>query len=81
MSSIGPGIITVIVSVIGLAMVAVLVSNQAQTGQVINQSGTALSNIIKAAVAPVSGGNNLFGALSSSSYGSTLGNMLGSGGL
>ena len=57
MSSIGPTLITVVAGVLGLAMVAVLVSQKAQTSTVIQGAGTALSSIIGAAVAPVSGSN------------------------
>ena len=55
MNNIGPTVITVVAGVIGLAMVAVLVSQKAQTSTVIQGAGTALSSIIGAAVAPVSG--------------------------
>lgn len=49
-------IVTVITAIIGLAIVATLVSNSAQTSNVISQSGSALSNVLRAAEAPVSGG-------------------------
>jgi purine-cytosine permease-like protein len=63
MHAIGPGLITVVAGVIGLAMVAVLVSKNAQTSQVFQGAGTMLSTIIGAAVAPVSGSsNNTFGS-------------------
>lgn len=55
MSSIGPGIITIFTTIVGLAMVAVIVSNKAQTPKVLQAGGTALSQIIGAAVSPVSG--------------------------
>jgi PRD1 phage membrane DNA delivery len=65
MDRIGPGIISVIASVIGLAMVAVLVSQNAQTSTVITGAGTALSGIITAAVSPVAGSStNAFGTAS-----------------
>ena len=63
MDSIGPGIVSVIASIIGLAMIAVLVSQNAQTSSVITGAGTALSGVISAAVSPVSGSNtNQFGS-------------------
>jgi hypothetical protein len=63
MYSIGPGLITIIGGVIGLAMVAVLVAQKAQTSQVLQGGGTALSSIITAAVAPVTGSTtNSFGS-------------------
>lgn len=45
----------VVALVIGLAIVAVLVSKNAQTGTVLTSAGTALSGVIGAAVSPVSG--------------------------
>lgn len=44
---------SVIVAVIGLAMVAVLVSRRANTASVIGAAGGSLANVIGAAVAPV----------------------------
>jgi hypothetical protein len=46
---------TILVSVIGLAIVAVVVSNRANTASVIGASGTGLANVIAAAVSPVTG--------------------------
>jgi PRD1 phage membrane DNA delivery len=46
---------TTAAAVIGLAIVAVLVSKNAQTGSVISSAGTAFSSVIGAAVSPVSG--------------------------
>lgn len=63
MREIGAGAVTVIVSIIGLAMLAVAVSTKAQTPKVLQSAGQALSSIIGAAVAPVAGGSN-FGATS-----------------
>lgn len=51
---------SIIVSVIGLAIVAVLVSRNAQTANVIGASGSSLAGVIKAAVSPVSGGSSPF---------------------
>jgi hypothetical protein len=59
------GIVTVITAIIGVAIVAVLVSNQANTANVLTAGGGAFSNILKTAVSPVTGGglgNGLFGA-------------------
>lgn len=47
------GIVTVIGLVIGVAIIAVIVSKRADTGGVITAGGTALEKIIKAAVSPV----------------------------
>jgi PRD1 phage membrane DNA delivery len=74
MNSIGPTIITIVCSVIGLAIIAVVVSKNAQTPAVLTGAGTALSGIIGAAVGPVSNsqGNN-FGSSGASGVGSVTG--------
>lgn len=59
MGSIGPTFVAVVTGVIGLAIVAVLVGQRAQTPQVLQAGGSALSSIITAAVGPVS--NSQFG--------------------
>jgi PRD1 phage membrane DNA delivery len=64
----GAGIVAIVSGIIGLAIVAVIVSQNAQTGSVITSGGTALSSIIGAAVSPVSG-SNTFGAAGSSALG------------
>lgn len=55
-------------AIIGLAIVAVLVSRNAQTGQVIGSAGRAFTSAIGAAVAPVTGAG--FGGGSFGGYGS-----------
>jgi PRD1 phage membrane DNA delivery len=55
----GDAIITVLTAIIGVAIIAVLVSSKAQTGQVLTAGGNAFSKILGAAVNPVSG--NSFG--------------------
>ena len=63
MNSIGATVVVVIGGVITLAMVAVLVGQKAQTSSVIQGAGTALSSVIGAAVAPVTGSTtNTFGS-------------------
>jgi hypothetical protein len=59
MNSIGPGIIAIVTGIIGLAIVAVVVSQNANTSSVIGASGSALSSVIGAAVSPVAGNNTL----------------------
>ena len=56
-------IVTVLTAVIGLAIIAVLVSKNAQTGTVLGQAGNAFANILGAAESPVSGGSSLGGLL------------------
>jgi hypothetical protein len=67
MREIGPGFIAIVASIIGLAIVAVLVSKNAQTKDVITGVGSALSGVIGAAVAPVSQSNN-FGSSGTASH-------------
>lgn len=55
MDRFGPTIVIVLGGIFTLAMLAVAVSKNAQTSQVISGAGTALSAVIAAAVAPVSG--------------------------
>jgi PRD1 phage membrane DNA delivery len=47
-------IVAVATAIIGLAIIAVLVGQKAQTSNVIGAAATGLANDIKAAVAPVS---------------------------
>lgn len=61
MNSIGPTLITVLGGIITLAIVAVIVAQKAQTSQVIQGAGTALSGVIKAAVQPVVSSGSPFG--------------------
>jgi hypothetical protein len=48
-------IVTVATSIVGLAIVAVIVSKQSDAANVIKSGGSVFDKIIKAAVAPVSG--------------------------
>lgn len=75
MNEVGPTVITIITSIVGLAMLAVVLSQRAATSQVINSSGSALASVIGAAVAPLGGGNagaTNFGSTSNSIGGLTL---------
>lgn len=55
MEGISNSLIAIVSGIIGLAIVAVLVSQKAQTGTVLQSAGGALSSIIAAAVSPVTG--------------------------
>lgn len=77
MSQIGPAFVAVVTGVIGLAIVAVIVSQNAQTSSVISSGGGALAGIISAAVAPVSGSSsNAFGSVATGALGSMIGTGL-----
>jgi hypothetical protein len=52
----GRAILAIVSSIVGLAIISVILSAQAQTGNIISTSGQALSSVIGAATAPVSGG-------------------------
>lgn len=53
-SKILDNLVTIATGIVGLAIIAVLVSNKAQTGSVISNAGKAFSSVIGAAVKPVS---------------------------
>ena len=53
MGETGKEIVTVLLAIVGIAIVAVLVSNKAHTGSVINSFFTGFSKAISAAVSPV----------------------------
>ena len=56
MSEIGSAITSIIMAVIGVAIIAVLVSSKAQTGSVLQAGGTAISSVLGSALSPVTGG-------------------------
>lgn len=70
MDKVGAGFVSIVAGIIGLAIVAVLVSKNAQTGSILTSGGSALSSVISAAVQPVSGSSsNLFGSAAGSALG------------
>lgn len=60
------GFVAVIMAIIGVAIVAVLVSKNANTGSVLTAGGSAFSNILGTALGPVSSTGSGFGGLSTS---------------
>lgn len=73
MDQIWQGVVTIAVAIIGVATLAVLVSKNAQTSQVISSAGSAFANALSAATGPVTGATtapNVGGGLSSLSIGS-----------
>lgn len=61
----GAATVTVVGLIVGVAIVAVLVSQKAQTPQVFQSVGGALAGVIGAAVSPITGDTsytNVFGA-------------------
>lgn len=55
MNNITESIVTIATAIVGLAIVAVLVSNRAQTGNVLGAAGSAFANALSAATGPVTG--------------------------
>lgn len=51
-------LVTILVGIIGVAIVAVIVSKQSQTAGVLQAGGSAFSSILKAALSPVSSSSN-----------------------
>lgn len=66
MNEIGHAIVGVFLALVALAVVSVLVGQNAQTSSVISSIGTAFGGAIQAAVSPVAGtsngSNNMFAA-------------------
>lgn len=52
-------VITVLTAIIGVAIVAVLVSKNAQTGSVLTAGGNAFSQVLGTAVSPVTGSGGI----------------------
>jgi len=57
MSNFWEGVVTIALAIVTLGMVSVVVSKKAQTPQVIQAAGSAFSNAIGVAQAPVTGTN------------------------
>lgn len=58
MNELWSGVITIATAIVGLAIVAVIVSNNAQTGSVIGAATGGFAQDIGAAVSPLSGGGS-----------------------
>ena len=69
----GEGLVTIVLAIIGLAVIATLVGKNAQTGNVLTAGAGGLAKDITAAQGPVLGGGGI-----SSFGGVDLGNLLGS---
>jgi uncharacterized membrane protein (Fun14 family) len=70
------GVVSVLLAIVGVAIVALLVSPRAKTAGVLGASGDALSQLVCKAVSPVTGsscGGPGFGASSTISYGDIIG--------
>lgn len=63
MGEIGTAITSILMAIIGVAIIAVLVSPRAQTGNVLSAGGTAIGNVLSSALSPVTGGGTVGTAL------------------
>jgi hypothetical protein len=54
MGDLGRGVVSVVMAILGIALVAVIIGKGSQAGTVITSTGSALSSLIKTAVAPAS---------------------------
>lgn len=79
MDKIGGSITAIAVAIIGVAIVAVIVSSNAQTPQVLQAAGTAFGGILQVAVSPVtnSGSTGTLGNLLTNSSGNYLNTYAG----
>lgn len=73
-SDITSSIVTVLLAIIGVAIIAVLVSQSANTSNVLSAGGNAFSSILGAATSPITGGSGL------GNLGTTLGSLYTTGG-
>ena len=62
MSDFWKEITTILTAIVGLAIVAVLVSRNANTANIVGTSGQAVTGLINAAVSPVTGSSGFQGS-------------------
>lgn len=62
------GAVSIAVAIVGVALLAVLVSRNAQTPAVFTSAGNAFSNALRAATGPVSGGSPMTSGVSTYDY-------------
>ena len=55
MNSLTEGVVTILTAIVGVAILAVLVSRNSNTSGVISSAGSAFSNALSAATGPVTG--------------------------
>ena len=56
MSELASSAVTIILAIVGVALIAVLVSKNANTSGVLGAGGSSLTGFLNAATAPISGG-------------------------
>lgn len=75
MNELWSGVVTILTAIVGVAILAVIVSKNSNTSGVISAGGSAFAQDIGAAVSPVTGGTNGLGG-----FGNVLGGTSLSGG-
>ena len=68
MNNIWSGVVAILMAIIGVAILSVLVSNKANTANVLNAGSGAFANALSAAMAPVTGGSATINTGSSSGF-------------
>lgn len=76
MGEAGRAVIAIATSIVGLSLVAVVLSQRANTASVIGAASQGFASILSAATAPVTGNSSISGAASLGSY---LGNLSNTG--
>lgn len=59
MNSFGEQIVTIAVAIVGVAILAVIVSRQSNTANVISAAGNSFANALSVAVSPITGGSGI----------------------
>lgn len=72
MNEMWSGVITVATAIVGIAILAVLVSKQADTANVVSSAARGFAADIEAAVSPVTGGANALGGMTLSGGASSI---------
>lgn len=71
MNDLTAGLVSIATAIVGVALLAVLVSQRANTAGVLNAAGNAFSTALGAATGPVSGNSTGIPALTLPGYGSS----------
>lgn len=61
--AVGTALVSIIMAIIGVAVIALILSPAAQTGQVLQAGGSAFAGVLNAAISPVTNSGGLGGTL------------------
>lgn len=64
MNTITESVVTILTAIVGVAILAVIVSRNSNTSGVLSAAGGAFSNVLGTAVSPITGGNSFGGGFS-----------------